>query len=333
MSKSSDIIGPDDSRHSVDLEGLPKGALKAIISKLNERSQKVGKNFRGIYSIKVSDLRELVEKVVEEFHSCVILSQTASVTIHFSNNQRYDFRNWREFEEFDSSQKFWTHSVSIEIILDVIRVEQELPERYEVEISVFNIMKEIAISFGPIRISSGEIDVSPTVSMQANVKYINYVLGKNIMSTIEDWEGALEKEESSFRKTVSRLSNRFPHIGKTVGSVAGLVFAFRLGDSFSAFFPAFSEAGTYLFFYGVSFVIFSALGNELGRRVSRSLESHKSPLNFVFTRGDSIRNESVRRKNRITVRKALIYVSLIALELIVAGVSYELWGAARALFN
>ena len=34
-----EVIDPDDKSHSLSLDGLPESALRAIIAKLNERSQ------------------------------------------------------------------------------------------------------------------------------------------------------------------------------------------------------------------------------------------------------------------------------------------------------
>jgi len=127
-SKSGEIVDPTEASHSVDLGGLPKDAIKAIIEKLNQKSQKATRVFNNEYDLSTSDLKQLMEKVVQEFNACSIISNAATASIVLSKNQRFDFSSWKEFEEFDVSQPQTTKSLSFGITLDVIRGENQTPE-------------------------------------------------------------------------------------------------------------------------------------------------------------------------------------------------------------
>lgn len=123
-----EIIEPGDAGHSVDVNALPLEALRGILKKLNEKSQSATRLFSKNYKLSIGDIRQLMEKVGQEFHSCTVISKSATASLILSKNERHDFRTWREFEEFDTSQVKRTSSLSVELTYDVIRNDGETPE-------------------------------------------------------------------------------------------------------------------------------------------------------------------------------------------------------------
>lgn len=183
--KSGDIINPNENSHSLDLGGLPKDAIKALIEKLNQKSQRVTRVFKSEYDISVNDLKQLMIKIVDEFNACSIISNTATATVVLSKNQRFDFSTWAEFEDFDKSQPQTTKSLTFSITLDVLRGDNEVPERYSVQISVQNNPAQFGIQIGPFGIRPVDGFDIPPAPLVAVVNFNNYILGKNLNSTVE----------------------------------------------------------------------------------------------------------------------------------------------------
>jgi hypothetical protein len=63
MSRDGQVIGPEETGHSLDIEGLPKSVLSAIIRRLNEKSQRTTQTFNKSYVVQVADIRNLCEKI------------------------------------------------------------------------------------------------------------------------------------------------------------------------------------------------------------------------------------------------------------------------------
>lgn len=201
---SSQIIDPDQSSHSVSLDGLPVGALRAIIAKLNERSQAATRSYNNNYDLSVSDISQILQKIQQEFKGRTILSMSATVSLFLTKGQRHDFASWKEFDDFDTSHKEKTRSISLEVVIDVLDGNDGSPERYQCQVSVQNNPSAFGFVIGPISISNIDNAGLPPTPIAATVKYNNYVVGKNLLATIDDWESTLKQREQTLLKNLKR---------------------------------------------------------------------------------------------------------------------------------
>ncbi|MGJ8590384.1 MAG: hypothetical protein ACSHXW_20015 [Yoonia sp.] len=312
--KQGQIIGPSESSHSVDLGGLPKDAIKAIIEKLNQRSQRATRVFKDDYDISVNDLKQLMSKIVEEFNACSIISNASSASVILSKNQRFDFSSWTEFENFDQSQPQTTKSLTFGLTLDVIRGKNEVPERYSVQVSIQNNPAMFGIQIGPFGIRPVDSFEMPPAPLVASINFNNYILGKNIISTIEDWEKSLKRRESPVRKIFQKWSS-------TIRS--GLHFAAALAGIYACnllilLIDLSSENGLAIFILWSAGIIYTSykVGSFLAFRVERQIDRQVPQSNITLTDGDRRLEEKRGRKNAISVFKSALFFSGIVLQIV-----------------
>ncbi|WP_156874943.1 hypothetical protein [Sulfitobacter alexandrii] len=304
-SKSGQVFNPNESSHSLDLGSLPRDAIKALIEKLNQRSQRVTRVFKSDYDLSVNELKQLMTKILDEFHACSIISNAAAATVVLSKNQRFDFSSWSEFEEFDKSQSQTTKSLTFQITLDVIRGEIETPERYTVQISVQNNPAQFGIQIGPFGIRPVDSFEIPPAPLVAAITFNNYIIGKNLIATVEDWEKSLKKRESPVRKKFQKWSSSINAALVFMATIAG-VYACRLPlETVDLNQP--KGLGIFLLWSAAVIYSFYTAGSFFASRVEREVDRQLPYNNITLTEGDKRLEEKRSGKNRKTALKAFSY--------------------------
>lgn len=327
--KSGQILNAAESSHSVDLGGLPKDAIKAMIEKLNQRSQKATRVFNNEYDLTTNDLKQLMEKVLQEFNACAIIANAATASVVLSKNQRFDFSSWQEFEEFDISQPQTTKSLSFSITLDVIRGENQTPERYEVQVSVQNNPAMFGIQIGPLGIRPVEGFEVPPAHLVAAVNFNNYILGKNILSTIEEWEKSLRRREAKVRNFFQKWSSSIRVVLGFLATLSG-IYACRLPLAEVNF----SEPNAVAKFAIVSTAIiytFHFVGSSLAKEVERQIDRQLPHNNITLTEGDKRALEKRAKRNGKTVAKSLLFFGGVATQVICSITATAIWTKLKSM--
>jgi lipid-A-disaccharide synthase-like uncharacterized protein len=311
---SSEIIGPDHSGHLLSVDGLPVGALRAIIAKLNERSQAATRTYTNNYDRSVNDIRQILQKIQQEFKGRTILSMSATVSLFLTKGQRHDFASWQEFDEFDTSQKERTRSISLEVVIDVLDGNDGSPERYQCQVSVQNNPSSFGFVIGPISISNIESAGLPPTPIAATVKYNNYVVGKNLLGTIDDWESTLKQREQSLLKKLQRYSSYVNQLLVFLGSISGIIFAYR----FLPFFIDSQNWQAWVTWFILIAVMFWQVASICGRLAERYIDRRQDPANIIITSGDQRAEDLRSKKNKSLAKKAILSASIVAIEVALA---------------
>ncbi len=321
--KTGQVIQPGDTGHSVDLEGLPHDAIKAIIKKLNERSQKSTHIFTDEYQITIENLKLLMTKVVQEFDSCTIISQTSSASIVLSNNQRFDFSSWDQFEEFDTSQPEKTRSISLSVTIDVIRGQNETPERYSVQVSVQNNPASFGIQIGPLGLRPVDGFQVPPAPIVVTVDFNNYILGKNLSSTIENWEKALKRRNPTFRVFFQKRSANIRAILAFASTLSG-IFACRIMIDNWDLSPT-NNLGWFLLISAATIYAFYTIGGFLSKQAERQIDRQQASNNITLTEGDKRKEEQVEQKNKRSVYKAIAFSFGVVMQISCSIAATKIW--------
>ncbi|SIO44871.1 hypothetical protein SAMN05444722_2221 [Rhodovulum sp. ES.010] len=309
MTEKGDIIPPNQSGPLVDLRDLPTDALRALIDRLNKKSQTATRIFEGEYEIKIEDLKRLLDQIRQEFAGSTKLNVSASATILTSKNRKFDFSTWEEFETFDTSQPENTRSLTVGLIADVLRGEKNDFERFEVEVSIQNNPAQFGIQIGPLGVrpvSGFEVPPAPIV---AQVKFPDYILGKNIISTIESWEQALPRRATDFRKRVQKRSHMIRAatvFSTTAAALAAcfIIYNFRMEQLSSAF-----SLPSMLFLGALVTYCLHSTGSFFASQIERNIDRQRPHYNVILTAGDQ-RKEEQRKIENSKYRMRAIYFAL-----------------------
>lgn len=303
MTNSSQVeIVDDESRHSMDLDGLPQEALKAIISKLNERSQSASRTFTKNYALEINEIKQLLDKMMQEFNGRKVISSSATVSLFLSKGQRFDFRNWIEFEDFDRSLTTKTRSISMELTVDILDANSGTPERYQSQISVQNNPSEFGFVIGPLSFSSIEHAGLPPTPIAANIKFNNYIIGKNLLSSIDDWEANLTVRDKDIFHKLKPWSAKIHEALSFLGAIAGLALAYKVIDLFTEEFTTSSIVGA----YAIITLVFWQVAKFSGEACERFIDRHRGAANIIFTDGDKRFDEKRLKRNKSLTAKAIL---------------------------
>ncbi|MBO1038694.1 hypothetical protein [Brucella pituitosa] len=322
----AEIIPPgDEPRHLVDVQDLPHNALSAILRKLNEKSQKSTQSFFGDYKLNIYDIKNLLDKVSQEFNDVQPISETTSVSIHLSSNRRFYFSSWEEFKEFDSTQTETTKSISVEYTLDFISPKQNL-ERYKIQVSIQNIPARYQLYIGPITLGPVEDIGIPPVPIHATVQYSNYIRGKNIISTVDGWVNSLEKQD---RKIIDRLQKWSHSISKT--TLALVTLSAMIGClSFVPPISANISDACYFILYCSIFIYCSyKVGGILSAFLERFIDMQTRNYAICLTRGDENASRKLEIKNRDYIRNSFIILAGIITQITCSITASYIWEIAK----
>ena len=311
---SPQILGPGESGHSVSVTELPRNALKAIISKLNERSQSATRSYRGNYDIATHDLKHLLDKIHQEFSGRTVINASATVSLFLSKGQRHDFRNWKEFTEFDTTQIEKTRSLSLEVTIDVFNQESELPERYQAQIAVQNNPSEFGFVIGPISFGPSEHAGIPGVPIQATVHFNNYIIGKNILSTIDNWHDNLKKREKDLLSKFKRWSATLREALTYCGTIAGIWF----GQAITSNTLADSDWQVLAALYASIVFSFWQIAKFSGAYSERFIDRRQDHANLIVTTGDHRAEERRLKNNQSYFKKSFMGLIVVAFQISVA---------------
>jgi hypothetical protein len=323
---------PGEGGHSVDVSSLPIEALRGILHKLNEKSQTATRLFRSNYDIKIEDVRQLIEKIEQEYHSCTIISQHVTVSLTLAKNERYDFRSWEDFKSFDTSHAGRTSTLQVEITHDVIRNNGETPERYVVQASIQNLARSYGFMLGPITISQiGEFPIPPA-PLASTVKYNNYILGKNLIGTVENWEDSLEKRENKWIQFLQNNSNIISNISIFLGAAAGIIFSTNVMSIYEVMMNNSLSLDEWIARCSLIVLVFVFIGKYSGEYFERHIDQYATPYNIILTKGDRNYDRKRVRNNTKILIKAGIGLLIVAAQLILGTWAPEIIPPLSSIF-
>lgn len=312
------VIPPGESGHSVDVQSLPVSALKGILNKLNEKSQTTTRLFNKSYIITTEDLRQLITKVTQEFHYTSIISRSATVSITLARNQRHDFTSWEEFKQFDTSQAEKTSSLQVEMTFDVVRNDGETPERYVIQVSIQNFPHDsFGFILGSMALAKAGEFPAPPAPLSATIRYNNYILGKNLIATIENWESTLEVREQKVVRNLQKNPSLFPEIGFFIGTVSGIILAGNLSAFYSGFKLEDVDFRLWIMWAALAVFTFSFFGRISGKFAERHVDRYTPGNNITLTKGDHNFEKNLLKRNKESLLKAGFGTLIILMQLIV----------------
>ncbi len=271
----------------------------------------MGKLFNKNYRIDINDIKQLLTKVTQEFDSCTVLSATANVSVRLGKNIRYEFRNWKEFEEFDKSHSERTSSVQTEIVIDVIRKEGLTPERYSVQVSAQNNLNNNSLIMGNLAfVRPGTFPVPPS-ALAVEITFNNYIIGKNLQSTIDNWEQSLQIENSKIIDILQKKTHIISDVIPYLAAILSLLLAYKI-SKFDL------KIETWICLSAASTMFSLYIGNNISTFITEKLEKINRGNIITLTRGDENHSKKITKSNTTLILKAIASLLFFVLQVLAA---------------
>lgn len=328
--EGSDIAGPSEGTGDMALigEGTEREArvsiqtLQGIYHELTGKSEDVSKTYNKPFQISLADLEQLNYRVKQCYEQYQIQTDNCSVKVFYVNDARDTFSSFERFASFNAGTTSAVESVLIEYNFLIILPKTHKPQTYKLSI---RIASRVAIEKqfqhdGPFRIRQ-IIKLMASQTAVVNVKYIDYVVARSILNTVDSWfEGVKTQFVSKPWKYVTRHTHFLPHISRYF---VGACVAYLIYANSRTFLPASTDLHQLGVFLLLAFVgLFAAyhLASHLGSAAEASIDNW-SPLSYLsLTKGDESLIEETKRRNKRSILFGIIKFVCALLVSVLSGV-------------
>jgi len=179
------------------------------------------------------------------------------------------------------------------------------------------------IQIGPLGILPVDGFQVPPAPLVASVNFNNYILGKNILSTIEDWEKSLKKRDTRYRDFCQKWSSSLRSVLSFSATLAG-IYACRLPLSLVAE-DTTRDLGWFILVCAAVVYIFHSVGGYFAQQVERHIDRQVPQNNITLTEGDKRAAEKRDSKNKKTLFKSGLFVLGVVVQLACSLAATAIW--------
>jgi len=287
---------------------------QSVYHAVTGKTEKLSKSFSQNFRVTMDDIQQLHEKFVQVSGQWRIIESNENVTIQHLDDNKAVFSSIERAKIYDKSQTSPIESVSYEFNMLAAIPNLDRPQPYRVtvrilsSIAVFKKMEEDAIPSAFFRIfRAGNIVVE--------VEYIDYVIARNIISTLDSWVAEIEiTSEGKLLKFVQKYSHWLSRVAGagifvisvfSVLSMSSLLF----GDSVK------NEELARFLIIGASFIVgASAIAAWVGRLAESGIDRVRAMSYILMNRGDERLLEAFKKKNILSISKAAISIVAVVLQ-------------------
>lgn len=289
----------------------PFKIAQALYHAVTGKTESISKQFSENYQITFDDLKQLHAKFEQMCSQWKMIGQSECITLFHINDNKEVFTSIQRLEFYDFSKNNPIESITFEfnVLLNLPDIDKAQP--YKITIRM---VSRIAAMH---RAEMGDLNKAifwwmRTGVIHVDIKYVDYVVARNIFSTIDSWiNGIAVAETRVWLKTLQKFSHWVP---RTVSLIFFLLAVYVATMSTNTiFFPA--ADNEFLAKYLISafgFVIaFFFMGNIFGRLLEYSIDRLEDISYIKINRGDKKLLSEFKQRNSNSAWHALFYLLLI----------------------
>ena len=204
---------------------------QAVYHAVTGKTEKLSRAYTKNYKITFEDVQQLHAKCLQMCSQWNVLERNENITINHLDDGKETFSSFDRFKIYDKSQTSAIESITYEYNILIQPKGSLKPQPYKI---VVRMMSAIAV------FSKAENDM-PSASiikffrsgpLVVEIEYVDYVIARNMMSTIESWMKEIELEKTSKLLTFfQQRSHWLPRIAGTLLFTIALVVSFLASDS------------------------------------------------------------------------------------------------------
>lgn len=284
---------------------------QAVYYSVTGKTEKLTKAFSDNYKITFEDIQQLHAKCGQMCTQWNVIESNENITINHVDDNKESFSSFERFKIYDKSQTSAVEGISYEFNVLIQPNGIPKPQPYKINI---RIASAIAVY------SRAENDAPSSLLLKffrsrpliIEIEYVDYVIARNMMSTIESWVKEIELEKrNKFLRFAQSNSHWIPRITGTMLLMIALVASFfaidetLIGREENAFLAKFllSSFG----FIAIS----SIFGSWLGRITENTVDRVQELSHIEINRGDKNLLAKFKKKNSRSYWKSGIYLLII----------------------
>lgn len=291
------------NRSSVSLQ-----LVQNIYHELTGKTEDISKSYNEPFQIVHADFDQLNHRISQCCEQYNIRANNCSVKIYYANDTQETFSSFERFSHFNAGSSSSVESVLITYNFLIVLPKLNHPQSYTLSvrtasrISIERIMRDEMLFDVPkiLRVMGGRTGI-------VTVKYIDYVVARNLLNVVDEWFKTLPKARTNkYLDQVRKRSYYLPLIARySVGAVVALFILRALPNLIpdNATLLQFAQI-----FLCTSVGLFAAyrLAHHLGRAAEASLDRW-SELSYVsLTAGDKKEIEEARARNKNSLMTATL---------------------------
>lgn len=301
---ADDVIKPPEEPSSGDLAviGEREGTevslqlLQDVYHEITGREEELNKGYDLSFRVHMEDLQQLhfqVKQLCEQYN---IKSENESVQVYHEEDAREVFSSFDRFKMSDNTSLSPIESIILKYNFLVILPKSRRPQSYSLSIrlaSRVTIMQKIRQEM-PIQI----FRLMEMRSAMVTVKYIDYVVARNLLDGVDRWiKGLPTFEHPKWFSFVRRNSEYLRHMTAYALGAFGAYLVFKLVPDFiQASSPDFQVLSYFMILGPLSIFGLFRLGAFLGSQVENALDAAQVISYVQVNRGDEKRIKQAKRE-------------------------------------
>lgn len=280
--------------------------LQDVYSQVTGKAEELARNALVLFQITMEDLRQLNCKVQQLCEQYNIVGKTCDITVTHSEDNKEKFSSFERFSMYDTARTAATTEIVLNYNFLIVLPKIKQPQSYAITVrlaSQIAMQKEIERDrpFPGHTVLLGR-------NIRISVKYIDYLVAKNFLDSINQWIKCLPTvPQPSVITWLKKRSHLVPRIFQYVGlgiisflvvRTAPLVIANSPGDLKQLFSVSFYSA--------LSIFLTFRFSRFLGRIIENEIDASYALSSLQLNRGDVKLLQDAKNANKWSLLKVIM---------------------------
>jgi len=293
---------------------------QALYNTVTGKTEKLSKRFSENYKIGLNDVIQLHSKIGQMCAQWNVIETNENITIHHVDDNKETFSSLDRFKVYDQSQTSPIESIVYEFNLLVQLQNTPKPQPYQITVRlgskaamIEKVREEMPSPLFVRFFRGGAINV--------DIKYVDYVVARNMLSTIDSWVATVESTpKSKALRVLQGQSHRFDEVCGFLLLMISLIACFSSVNILALPVSNDQILAKFLLASIGLIVSFYFIGKLLGGLAERGIDSVSEISYIKINVGDERAIEKATSNNKKSLAKAIVSLGVLTAHAI--GCSY-----------
>ncbi len=285
---------------------------KAVYQAMTAKNDCKSKIFSKSVKIELRDIYDLNARITEKLSNYNILGFTISATASFKGKQTIEFSSWNEFENHKWIESNALTAITVIWEFNVLLPNYEIPQKHLLVVKMTDGLRpeemlNIVFAGKLENIDEIEKQICPVV---ARVDFINYILGDELLSIVEEWDNGLPVQYDEENKFVNMAKKHRRKLAFGINYITDIIYLIcairllnyrihtfnvaKLGDLYISNIEEIIWAtGIFL----IMFIFINKISEWLANMLYRTLGEESDVHIFEINKGDTNLQDTLLKKN------------------------------------